>query len=276
MTMPSPTAPGPTAGVNVAEVNLKFIWDVVSQIKIGQAGYAYVVDATGRLIAHPDISLVLQQTDLSALAAGAGARAPAAKQRPSPADRARSTGADRPRGSRPARAGRSLSSSRWRRRSRRCTPHCCGRCCWSWRAWSCRSWPAWSWPGAWSGRSRRCRRGGADRQRARSTSGSRSARGDELESLARRRSTTMTGQLRESYATLEQKVEERTRDLADALGQLRALGEVSQAVNSSLDLQDSADHHRGPRGPALGHRRRGDLRVRRRTSASFSCAPRTA
>ena len=29
---------GPEAGVTVAEVNLKFIWDVVSQIKIGQAG----------------------------------------------------------------------------------------------------------------------------------------------------------------------------------------------------------------------------------------------
>src|ERR1700730_1317086 len=56
-----------TAGVNVAEVNLKFIWDVVSRIKVGQAGYAYVVDSTDRLIAHPDISLVLQQTDLSSL-----------------------------------------------------------------------------------------------------------------------------------------------------------------------------------------------------------------
>src|ERR1700730_13602141 len=58
---------GPTAGVNVAEVNLKFIWDVVSQIKVGQAGYAYVVDASGRLVAPPAISMVLQQTDLSAL-----------------------------------------------------------------------------------------------------------------------------------------------------------------------------------------------------------------
>jgi len=52
----------------VAEVNLKFIWDVVSQITIGKAGHAYVVDARGQLIAHPDISLVLQKTDLSSLA----------------------------------------------------------------------------------------------------------------------------------------------------------------------------------------------------------------
>ena len=55
------------AGVTVAEVNLKFIWDVITQIKIGKAGYAYVVDARGRLISHPDISLVLQKTDFSKL-----------------------------------------------------------------------------------------------------------------------------------------------------------------------------------------------------------------
>jgi signal transduction histidine kinase len=51
--------------VTVAEVNLKFIWDVVSQIKIGKAGHAYVVDARGQLIAHPDISLVLKKSDFS-------------------------------------------------------------------------------------------------------------------------------------------------------------------------------------------------------------------
>jgi len=58
---------GSAAGVTVAEVNLKFIWDVVSQIKIGKAGHAYVVDSHGQLIAHPDISLVLKKTDLSKL-----------------------------------------------------------------------------------------------------------------------------------------------------------------------------------------------------------------
>src|ERR1043166_941366 len=42
------------AGVSVAEINLKFIWDLVSQIKVGQGGRAYVLDAQGRLIAHPD------------------------------------------------------------------------------------------------------------------------------------------------------------------------------------------------------------------------------
>ena len=54
-------------GVTVAEVNLKFVWDVVSQIRVGQAGYAYVVDNHGQLLSHPDISLVLQKADLNAL-----------------------------------------------------------------------------------------------------------------------------------------------------------------------------------------------------------------
>src|SRR5437588_466543 len=58
---------GRNAGVTVAEVNLKLIWDVITALKIGQGGYAYVVDGRGRLIAHPDISLVLRDTDLSKL-----------------------------------------------------------------------------------------------------------------------------------------------------------------------------------------------------------------
>ena len=62
------------AGVSVAEVNLKLIWDVVSQIKVGERGQAYVVDAQGRLIAHPDISLVLRNTDMSRLAQVRAAR----------------------------------------------------------------------------------------------------------------------------------------------------------------------------------------------------------
>jgi class 3 adenylate cyclase len=46
--------------VAVAEVNLKLIWDVISAIRIGRTGGAFVLDQPGRLIAHPDISLVLR------------------------------------------------------------------------------------------------------------------------------------------------------------------------------------------------------------------------
>jgi serine phosphatase RsbU (regulator of sigma subunit) len=56
-----------TSGVVLAEVNLKFLRDVVSDIRIGQSGRAYVVDSTGTLVAHPDISLVLRRTDFSDL-----------------------------------------------------------------------------------------------------------------------------------------------------------------------------------------------------------------
>jgi signal transduction histidine kinase/CheY-like chemotaxis protein len=51
----------------VVEVNLKFVWDLVSCIRIGATGYAYVVDRSGRLLSHPDIGLVLRQTDFSGL-----------------------------------------------------------------------------------------------------------------------------------------------------------------------------------------------------------------
>ncbi len=53
--------------VTIADVNLKFIWDVVTRIKIGKKGKAYVIDGTGHLVADPDIGLVLRKTDLSGL-----------------------------------------------------------------------------------------------------------------------------------------------------------------------------------------------------------------
>lgn len=55
------------AGIAIAEVNLTLIWDVIHKIKVGREGRAYVVGPQGRLIAHPDISLVLRNTDMSQL-----------------------------------------------------------------------------------------------------------------------------------------------------------------------------------------------------------------
>src|SRR5262245_5428100 len=48
----------------------------------------------------------------------------------------------------------------------------------------------------------------------------------------------MAGRLQDSYADLEKKVATRTRELARSVSELRALGDVSQAVNSTLDLQN--------------------------------------
>src|SRR5271154_2788634 len=73
-------------GVSIAQVNLKLIWDVVSNIKVGQHGRAYVVDADGRLIAHPDISLVLRNTDMTKLAQVQSARAGSAGEQVQQAD----------------------------------------------------------------------------------------------------------------------------------------------------------------------------------------------
>ena len=58
---------GDVIGVLQAEVNLKYIGDVVSSITIGKAGYAYAVSRSGELIAHPDISLVLQRRNVREL-----------------------------------------------------------------------------------------------------------------------------------------------------------------------------------------------------------------
>ena len=58
---------GDVIGVLQAEVNLKYIGDVVTNLTIGKAGYAYVVSRSGELIAHPDISLVLQRRNVSQL-----------------------------------------------------------------------------------------------------------------------------------------------------------------------------------------------------------------
>jgi class 3 adenylate cyclase len=58
-----------SAGVTIAIINLKLIWDVISGIHIGKAGNAFALDREGRLVAHPDISLLLRGDDDAAMAA---------------------------------------------------------------------------------------------------------------------------------------------------------------------------------------------------------------
>ena len=79
MTIGAPSA-ARDGSVVLADVNLKFVWNVVSGIRIGSTGYAYVVDAQGRLVSHPDISRVLQMTDLSRLPQVQAAGGTSAKQ----------------------------------------------------------------------------------------------------------------------------------------------------------------------------------------------------
>ncbi len=229
------------AGVSVAEVNLKLIWDVISQIKVGERGQAYLVDAQGRLIAHPDISLVLRNTDLSRLAQVQAARAAgtggdASEQLQEAEDiQGRSVltayahvaplgwivFVELPRAEAYAPLYTTIKRSGILLLAALGFAFVAGLVL----------------ARKMVGPIQALRAGAA-----RIGSGDLTQRisvktGDELEALADQ-FNDMAGQLQESYTDLEKKVEQRTHELAQSVGELRALGEVSQAVNSTLDLQE--------------------------------------
>lgn len=56
---------GRLLGVLFAVVDLRYVADVVGAIAIGRQGYAYVVTGAGELVAHPDISVVLQRRNVA-------------------------------------------------------------------------------------------------------------------------------------------------------------------------------------------------------------------
>lgn len=47
-------------GVLAAEMSLKFMWDIVDKINVDESGLVYIVDSTGRVIVHPNPSVVLK------------------------------------------------------------------------------------------------------------------------------------------------------------------------------------------------------------------------
>src|ERR1044071_1288757 len=51
-------------GVVSAEADLSFLWEALGKIRFGSAGYAYLVDEHGNLIAHKDATLVLKRMNL--------------------------------------------------------------------------------------------------------------------------------------------------------------------------------------------------------------------
>ena len=230
----------PYGGVSVAEINLKFIWDLVSQIKVGQAGRAYVVDTQGRLIAHPDISLVLRNTDLSGLAqVQAALEIDGATQR-DPMQAAKDI-----HGRGVLTTYASIPLLGWLvfvelpvEEAYRPLYATIGRMALLLLAALGLAFLA----GMFLARTMvgpiQALRAGA----ARIGSGDLSQRisiktGDELETLADQ-FNDMAGKLQESYSDLERKIEARTGELAQSVRELRALGEVSQMVNSTLDLEN--------------------------------------
>jgi signal transduction histidine kinase len=272
MTIALPQSGG---GVTVAEVNLKFIWEVVSQIKVGKAGLAYAIDRGGALIAHPDISLVLQKTTLANFAQVKAALTPGSPEVTIAHDfKGRevltSHSTITPLGwvvfiEQPLEeAFEPLRASAWRTGlvvvvgivlsvfvsallARRLAQPI----------------------QALQASAAKIGAGELDHRIEIRT-------GDELETLADE-FNQMTGRLRESYATLEQRVEDRTRELTESLEQQTATGEILRVISSSpTDVQpvltavaESASQLCGA-ADALIHRIEGDVM---RRVAHFGSVP---
>ncbi len=228
---------GQSAGVTVVEVNLKFIWDVVSQIKVGKAGHAYAVDGKGNLLAHPDISLVLQKTAFSGLpqvqAAISGPRGPGSEGDEQAIARDFKN-------RRVLTAFATIPSLRWsvfveqpleeafeplRASMQRTALLLLFGVVLSFLASLLLARRMVRPIGALQAGAAKIGEGDLDERIDVHT-------GDELEALADQ-FNSMAGQLKESYAGLERKVEERTRELTEALEQQTATSEILRVISSS-------------------------------------------
>jgi signal transduction histidine kinase len=228
---------GEVIGVLSAEVNVRYVWDVVQEIHVGDTGYAYVVSATGALVAHPELHLVLQRLDMSNHPQVASLRAPES--------RAGGTGIYKNlKGQRVLVAHVGIPNVGWTVMVERPLAEAyqpllvslartggillivCGMAV-----------------GAALLLGRRVvgpievlRRGAA-----RLEAGELDARlalksGDEFEELAED-FNRMAGRLQNAHAGLEQKVAERTQALKQSLDEVQGLGDTIRAVSASLDLQ---------------------------------------
>lgn len=68
MAVPAINAVGEFQGTFAGELNLISMFNLVNQLKVGNTGYAYVVDSRGQLIAFKNASLTLQGKDVSNIA----------------------------------------------------------------------------------------------------------------------------------------------------------------------------------------------------------------
>jgi signal transduction histidine kinase/HAMP domain-containing protein len=227
---------GQVTGVLTAHVNVRYVWDVIQEIHVGETGYAYVVSGSGALVAHPDPFLVLQRKDLSHLPQVAAL-----------SDAAHDEGA---RVYKSINAESVLVSSApipgvgWtvlveRPLIEAYRPFVTSLA----RTAGILFLASLMTIGAAVRLGQRVlhpievlRRGSARLEAGDLDTHLEVKTGDEFEELADD-FNRMAARLRESYADLESKVNIRTRELAQSVEELRALGEVSHAVNSTLDLE---------------------------------------
>jgi len=231
--------------VTAAEVGLRTLQRIVSRLSVGAGGYAYVVDAQDQLIAHPDARTLRERRDGSHLPQVASARARLAD---GPQASTSAMFADGVAGGRVLAAHAVIAPLDWLVFVERPAADAYAAL----RAPILRSIVIFALGLALavlaSGLLARrmvapirtlqagaARMGAGDLDHRVDV-----ATGDELEALGDELNRS-AAELAGARATLEQKVESRTRELARSLEELHVLGEVARAVSSSLDLDTVLD-----------------------------------
>jgi len=69
MALPVKSVLGDIQGTLIVELNLKFMWDIVDRLKVGETGYVYVADRKGNLLAFSDSGRVLKGESVEQLEA---------------------------------------------------------------------------------------------------------------------------------------------------------------------------------------------------------------